>query len=195
VTSFRAALPGMYDVSYLTNTRPITDLNIMYKEWAAYRLQVLESEIKDMRAKIEKNNAVDLDEFKTFAASQVEYMQRTQRQMVPRAYNKASSERYGLKAYMDAPMTWERITNHPEFAHRLLAIDPDIGWKVARDFVGDLAVSRNALRHGEILQGQLGPVSWSWEREYVMGDELLRQGQREVFFEWAEKTGLWELRT
>ena len=126
MTSFRAALPGMYDVSYLTNTRPITDLNIMYKEWAAYRLQVLESEIKDMRAKIEKNNAVDLDEFKTFAASQVEYMQRTQRQMVPRAYNKASSERYGLKAYMDAPMTWERITNHPEFAHRLLAIDPDI---------------------------------------------------------------------
>ncbi|KAL5330178.1 hypothetical protein ACEPPN_003703 [Leptodophora sp. 'Broadleaf-Isolate-01'] len=195
VTSFRAAVPGMYDVSYLTNTRPVTDLKIMYKEWAAYRLQVLESEIKDMRAKIEKDDGVDLDEFKTFAANQIEYMQRTQRQMVPHAYNRASNARHGLKAYMDAPMTWERISNHPDFARKVLEIDPDTDWKVAREYVGDLEVSKNALRHGEIIQGQLGPVSWSWEREYVMGDELLRQGQREVFFEWAEKTGLWALRT
>lgn len=194
VTSFRAAVPGMYDVSYLTNTRPITDLKIMYKEWAAYRLQVLESEIKDMRAKIEKDDAVDVNEFKTFDANQVEYMQRTERQMVPQAYSRASNARYGLKAYMDAPMIWERISNHPNFSQKLLEIDPDTDWKVAQDYVGDLEVSKNALRHGEILQGQLGPISWIWEREYVMGDELLRQGQREVFFEWAKKTGLWALR-
>ncbi|KAL2070349.1 hypothetical protein VTL71DRAFT_13375 [Oculimacula yallundae] len=195
VTSFRAAVPGMYDVSYLTNTRPVTDLKIMYREWATYRLQVLESEIKDMRAKIDKDGEVDLNEFSTFAANQVEYTQRTQRQMVTNVYTKSCIERHGFMEYLNAGPIWDRISNHLDFTQKLSEADPDIDWKVARDYVGDLAMSKNALRHGEILQGQLGPVSWSWEREYVMGDELLRQGQREIFFEWVEKTGLWALKS
>ncbi|CZT51608.1 uncharacterized protein RSE6_12772 [Rhynchosporium secalis] len=37
--------------------------------------------------------------------------------------------------------------------------------------------------------------SWNWNRDYVMGDELLRQGQREIFYEWVKRTGLWDLRS
>ncbi len=184
----------MYDVSYMTNTRPITDLKVMYKEWAAYRLKLLESEIQSMREKIEQDGEVDLEQFKAFADNQVEYMQRTQRQMVPPEYNHAITGKLGYKAYMDVTTIWERITNHPNFSQHLMSLDPDISWKVAREYVGDLEFSRNALRHGEILQGQMGPVAWSWEREYTMGDELMRQGQRELFLEWAERTGLWALR-
>ena len=194
VTSFRANVPGMYDESYLTNTRPITDLKVMYREWASYRLQVLESEIRTMRKKIEQDNEVDLTAFKSFAKNQVSYMQRTERQMVPVEYNSVIAEKFGRKAYMDAIATWERISSHPSFSQKLKLLDPDISWKVAREYVGDLESSRNALRHGEILQGQMGPVAWSWERDYSMGDELMRQGQRELFLEWVDKTGLWALR-
>lgn len=196
VTSFRATDPSFYDNSHLTNTRPVTDKKIMYKEWAAYHLEILQEGIQSMRRKIEHNNAVDLTEFARFADIQVEYMKRTQRQMVPIKYSEAAIKHYGLEAYMNARDIWERICTHPKFITTFVGLDvaDEVAWEVARGYIGDWAVARVALKHGEGLQGHLGLVDWKVARPYLMGDELLRQGQKEVLFEWAEKTGLWALR-
>jgi hypothetical protein len=193
VTSFRANIPGIYDVSFTTNTRHWTDLQSMYKEWANYRLNFLAKELEAKVIELQKSAPVDLDEFKKFANSQIDYMQRTQRQMVPYDFQRESLSRYGLNNYTVAPEIWEQIKAHPDFEQRLAAIDPDASWKYAKEYVGDLAYSKAALAHGETIQGQVGPIQ-GLDSQYNMGDELIRQGQRELFFVWADKTGLLTLK-
>ncbi|RFU32487.1 hypothetical protein B7463_g3852, partial [Scytalidium lignicola] len=162
VTSFRANIPGVYDVSYTTNTRPWTDLKTMYKEWANYRLTFLANELEAI-----------------FADNQINYMQRTRRQMIPYDFHRGSLDQYGVRNYTAAPEIWEKIKRHPDFGQKLAVIDPDASWKYAREYIGDLAYSQATLAHGETLQGQVGPVKWI-DGHYTMGDELIRQGQREL---------------
>lgn len=195
VTSFRTNIPGIYDVSFTTNTRHWTDLKIMYREWTHYRLAFLAKEIDEMRKRLDEATMVDLEEFATFARNQIEYLQRTQRQMVPYDFHRESLDRHGIKAYTAAPEIWEDMKGHPDFNRKVAALDPNASWEFTREYIGDLAQSQAALARGEILQGQTGPVKGISSHPYVMGDELIRQGQRELFFQWAEKTGLLALRS
>jgi hypothetical protein len=166
----------------------------MYKEWATYRLSLLARELDEMRKKLEKATEVDLLEFKTFADNQIEYMQRTQRQMIPYAFHRESIDQYGIKEYTAAPEIWEKIQNHPDFDQKVAFIDPNASWEFAREYIGDLAYSQVALARGETLQGQTGPIRGPTKHSYIMGDELIRQGQRELFFRWADNTGLLRLK-
>jgi hypothetical protein len=195
VTSFRADTPGLYDVSYTTNTRHWTDLKILYKEWANYRLAVLSKELQQMRKRVEESATVNPEEFKTFAKNQIEYMKSTWRQMVPYDLHAKSIDRYGVKAYTAAPQIWREMQRHPHFDQKVAAIDPSASWELAREYIGDLALSQASLARGETLQGQTGPIKWTATHPYTMGDELIRQGQRELFFQWADNTGLLVLRS
>lgn len=190
VTSFRADIPGVYDVSYTTNTRHWTNLEIMYKQWAKYRLAVLAKELQQMRKVVDDSAYIATDEFKVFAKNQIEYLKNTWQQMVPYELHKLCIDRYGIPSYTAAPETWKDIQSHPLFHQRIATIDERVDWDVAGEYIGDLAHSQASLAKGLTLQGQNGPIKWTAAHPYIMGDELLRQGQRELFLRWAEGTGL-----
>ncbi|KAI9740161.1 MAG: hypothetical protein M1834_004739 [Cirrosporium novae-zelandiae] len=194
VTSFRQNKPGVYDVSYMSNTRGVTNLKDMYYEWAEYRLEVMRTNIEKMQVKLKGDGVVDPKEFGNLAKEHADYMTRTARQMVPYEYNKAVIDKFGLIEYGRASdKLWEEIQSHPEFQQRLLRVD-SLQFPPALPYVGDLAETIAALDRGETIMGQCGLVQKPKNRPYCMGDELIRQGQKEVLLDWLGWSGLYELR-
>ncbi|KAG9948736.1 hypothetical protein KCU85_g4831, partial [Aureobasidium melanogenum] len=191
VASFRANIDGFYDISFTTNTRPMTNTQDLHREWAEYRLEVLKKEIEATLEKV-KSNQISTEDFHVFAKRQVVYMQQTYRQMVPRTLIDKTIKDHGNYGYYHADKIWEEIRKCAGFEIMLTtANEMEDSWEPGRDYQGDLAMSRLSLKRGEILQGQLGRVIPSvnpWQR-YSMGDELLRQGQRELFLGWSDYFG------
>ncbi|CAD0107136.1 unnamed protein product, partial [Aureobasidium uvarum] len=191
VVSLRANVDGFYDISYTTNTRPMTNTPDLHREWAEYRLQVLKKEIETTLEKV-KSNDISTEDFHTFAKRQVSYMQQTYRQMVPRSLIDKIIKEHGNYAYYHGDRIWDDMRKRGGFEEALAAArENEDTWELGRDFEGDLATSRLALKRGQILQGQLGrvlPREIAWQK-YSMGDELLRQGQRELFLEWSDYFG------
>lgn len=186
VTSFRADIPGYYDISFTTNTRPLTNAEDLYREWAEYRLQLMKTEIERTPDLI-RNGKISVEDFRKFGRYQATYMQQTYRQMIPEHRHQVTSERLLRQEYHQAGAIWKKIQGNCQFDEFLTSVIEDEGtWEPGRDFDGDLALSRFALKLGETLQGQLGrgfPSKVNWRR-YSLGDELLRQGQMQLFFEW-----------
>ncbi|KAH0030048.1 hypothetical protein KCU78_g3175, partial [Aureobasidium melanogenum] len=191
VVSFRANVEGFYDISFTTNTRPMTNTPDLHREWAEYRLNVMKKEIEATLEKV-KNDQISTEDFHVFAKRQVNYMQQTYRQMVPRSLIDQTIENHGNYGYYHADRIWEGIRNCDGFETLLAAArEREDTWEPCRDYQGDLAASRLSLKKGEVLQGQLGrviPTANAWQR-YSMGDELLRQGQRELFLGWSDYFG------
>ncbi|KAH0163548.1 hypothetical protein KCU67_g5511, partial [Aureobasidium melanogenum] len=177
VVSFRANVEGFYDISFTTNTRPMTNTQDLHREWAEYRLNVMKKEIEATLEKV-KNDQISTEDFHVFAKRQVNYMQQTYRQMVPRSLIDQTIENHGNYGYYHADRIWEGIRNCDGFETLLAAArEREDTWEPCRDYQGDLAASRLSLKKGEVLQGQLGrviPTANAWQR-YSMGDELLRQ--------------------
>ncbi|KAH0351790.1 hypothetical protein KCU83_g4017, partial [Aureobasidium melanogenum] len=191
VASFRANVDGFYDISFTTNTRPMTNTQDLHREWAAYRLNFLKKEIEATLEKV-KNNQISTEDFHVFGKRQVSYMQQTYRQMVPRGLIDRTIKNHGNYGYYHADIIWGDICKCDGFELLLAAARKmEDTWEPARDYQGDLAASRLSLKRGEVLQGQLGrvvPSADAWQK-YSMGDELLRQGQRELFLGWSDYFG------
>lgn len=166
----------------------MTDTQDLHREWAEYRLEVLKKEIEATLERV-RNNQISTEDFHIFAKRQVNYMQQTYRQMVPRGLIDETIKNHGNYGYYHADKIWEETHKRANFETILAtANELEDTWEPGRDYQGDLAMSRLALKRGEILQGQLGRVNPSanpWQR-YSMGDELLRQGQRELFLGWSD---------
>lgn len=169
----------------------MTNTQDLHREWAEYRLEVLKKEIEATLEKV-KSNQISTEDFHVFAKRQVVYMQQTYRQMVPRTLIDKTIKDHGNYGYYHADKIWEEIRKCAGFEIMLTtANEMEDSWEPGRDYQGDLAMSRLSLKRGEILQGQLGRVIPSvnpWQR-YSMGDELLRQGQRELFLGWSDYFG------
>ncbi|PLB47804.1 hypothetical protein P170DRAFT_456552 [Aspergillus steynii IBT 23096] len=195
ITSYRSSMPACYDSSYMTNIRPYADLDCIYSEWTQYRLRKLRDEITQFLNKIETDPTLSLNQagIDELITAQIRYIQRTSRQMVPVEYQRQLLSKYGKATYYNAPRIWEIVQSLPEFEHFASCADDDRCWMPRSVYWSDMQSSAEGIRLGESLESALGNFVWDKKRRYFMGDELLRQGLNEVFLDWLDSSGLWDI--
>jgi hypothetical protein len=195
ITSYRSKMPKTYDSSYMTNVRPYADMHALYPEWTNYRLRKLRDELNHYleRSEQETDPAQRTREVQDLLNNQIEYLQRTSRQMVDPEYSQRLVGEYGKPAYYDAPRIWEKIQALPRCTELASSTDDERKWSPDSGYWMDLQKSMETIRRGKPLQSVLGTAVWDQTKRYYMGDELLRQGLNEVFLDWLGCTGLWEL--
>ncbi|KUL82747.1 hypothetical protein ZTR_11106 [Talaromyces verruculosus] len=193
ITSYRSSVPTVYDSSYLTNVRPYADLNSLYSEWTQYRLRKLSDEITHYLNKVEKEPELDGVALEKLIMEQIEYLQRTSRQMIAPNEHQRMLKAYGSAAYYDAPRIWATVQSLPEFEKLASSADKDRVWMPESVYWMDLQSSKEAIRLGKSLTSTMGNFTWDKHRGYYMGDELLRQGLNEVFLDWLGASGLWDI--
>ncbi|KAL2817958.1 hypothetical protein BDW59DRAFT_181961 [Aspergillus cavernicola] len=195
ITSYRSKRPNVYDSSYITNVRPYADLDSLYPEWAQYRLRKLRDETTHYLNKVEKGSgsAFQREELESIINQQIDYLQRTARQMVPPKYQEQIQEKYGKAAYYDAFRIWETVQSLPEFERLASSTDQNRRWMPESVYWMDLQQSIERIRMGKPPDSTSRNHPWPNSRKYYMGDELLGQGLNEVFLDWLESSGLWDL--
>ncbi|CAI7605480.1 unnamed protein product [Penicillium glandicola] len=189
ITSYRSKMPNIYDSSYITNVRPYADTNSLYPEWTQYRFRKLRDELTHYL----EGPAQDRKNVQSFIDQQIDYLQRTSRQMVDPEYTQRVLGKYGRPSYYDAPRIWEAVQSLPEFEKLASAADDERRWEPESIYWADLTRSIETIRSGKPLQSTLGTAVREKTRRYYMGDELLRQGLNEVFLDWLGDSGIWEL--
>lgn len=193
ITSYRSGVPTVYDSSYMTNVRPYANLNSLYPEWTQYRLRKLRDEITHYLNKVEKEPELALDgvALQKLVTEQTDYLQRTSRQMIAPKEHQRILKAYGSAAYYDAPKIWRTVQCLPEFEKLASSADKSRVWMPESVYWMDLQSSNEAIRLGRSLKATMGNFIWDKERQYYMGDELLRQGLNELFLDWLGTSGLW----
>lgn len=178
--------------------RPYARFNELYPEWTAYRLEKLKHEIEHIQRTVADATArgepVPLDRLNRFAEQQISYLKRTVRQMVSPELVKSVAWRFGARAIYDAGKTWDEVRASPSFRERLPGAMEDARacTEVSRYLV-DWYETKGAIERGDVegIGSQHGPFSWDRPvEEYLFGDELLRQGLKEVLLEWLDRTGM-----
>lgn len=191
-------MDGLYDDSYISNVRPYARLDELYPEWTAYRLEKMKREIERMQRAVadatSRGEPVPLEQLDRFAEQQISYLRRTVRQMVSPALVRSVEQRFGVRAIHDAGQTWARVRASPRF-HELLpaAMESTRAWEEVSPYLADWHETKAAIERGVAtdLGSQHGPFSWDRPvEEYTFGDELLRQGLKEVLLEWLDRTVL-----
>ncbi|CAG8014733.1 unnamed protein product [Penicillium salamii] len=195
ITSYHSKKPGIYDSSYITNVRPYADIDSLYPEWAEYRLRKLRDELTYfLDEENKKDDPVrERKEIHNLIEQQIEYLQRTSRQMVSPEHTKHSVEKYGKPAYYDSPKIWKALQSLPDFEIIASAADSKRQWMPESPYWMDLQRSIETIKLGNPLQSALGTAVLDKKRAYCMGDELLRQGLNELFLDWLDDSGLLEL--
>lgn len=195
ITSYRSTMPNVYDSSYITNIRPYADTKSLYPEWTRYRLRKLRDELTHYLDEIEKEEdpVQERKDIQNLIDQQIDYLQRTSRQMVDPEYTQGVLRKYGRPPYYDAPRIWETVQSLPDFEKLASAADDERRWQPESVYWMDLLRSVETIRLGKPLQSALGTAVREKTRKYYMGDELLRQGLNELFLDWLGYSGIWEL--
>jgi hypothetical protein len=194
ITSYRSTMPNVYDSSYITNVRPYADTSSLYPEWTQYRLRKLRDELTYYLDKTEKEDPVqERKDIQNLIHQQIDYLQRTSRQMVHPEYTQQILRKYGRPSYYDAPRIWETVKSLPGFERLASAADEERCWQPESIYWMDLLKSVETIRLGKPLQSALGTAVREKTTKYYMGDELLRQGLNEAFLDWLGYSGFWEL--
>ncbi|RHZ43471.1 uncharacterized protein CDV56_100974 [Aspergillus thermomutatus] len=154
ITSYRSRLPNVYDSSYLTNVRPYADLDSLYPEWAQYRLRKLRDEITHYLHKAEKkeDSSFQREELQSIIDQQIDYLQRTSRQMVSPAYRDQIQNKYGKGAYYDVLAIWETVQSLPEFERLASSTDQNRLWMPESAYWIDLQTSLETIQYAGILR-------------------------------------------
>lgn len=195
ITSYRSTMPNVYDSSYITNVRPYADTSSLYPEWTQYRLRELRDELTHYLDETEREEdpAKERKNVQALIDQQIDYLQRTSRQMVDPEYTQRVLEKYGRPSYYDARKIWETVQSLPEFERLASAADEERRWQPESIYWTDLLRSTETIRLGKPLQSALGTAVREKTRKYYMGDELLRQGLNEAFLDWLGYSGIWEI--
>ena len=217
ITSFRAKGVDIYDSSFLSNTRPYSDLHELYRQWIDYRLNRLEPGVKkfhDRRRSIkvfdEKDGLEELEE----QIALKEYAKRTLRQMVPVATVKALAARFECSVfcnvrddYVNGTLFKQPLMPCPFCANgcdmvekRHLAVCPASRfWRPRNPLWSDCAETTIALQENglqlrkrmEELQVQDVILKWTAEqRPWGIVDEMAVQGLGEYIIEFVEFFGV-----
>ncbi|KAF2084180.1 hypothetical protein K490DRAFT_49596 [Saccharata proteae CBS 121410] len=87
VTSFRPRSPYARDDTVLDTVRPISDLSLLYEEFAEYRLENLEerihAQLKEVRERRRAGKKFDTKAFKAFLREQQAFIEHMDNEMVP----------------------------------------------------------------------------------------------------------------
>ena len=189
ITSFCADLPRVYDSSYITNLRWYSDRPTLYKQWTEYRLEKMKREIEHLQEQIALSPTLsDLSQVQKFAQDQLSYLKRTARQLIPIEDCESIAEKYGPAR--NAFNLWEKAQTVMGFDQRVATVTPH-NWQQGSDLWTDLIETQLAIQAGRTIESQRGRFKWTKERQYCMGDELLRQGLPEIFLSWLDATGMY----
>ncbi|KAI9745259.1 MAG: hypothetical protein M1818_001538 [Claussenomyces sp. TS43310] len=193
ITSYCANVPGVYDSSYITNIRPYSDITVLYKQWAAFRLEKLRLEVERLQKDIaESKGPLDVAKVHNLAENQIVYLKRTARQLIPYDEYQVLQQRFGRRNIQNTAAIWEKVQDLPEYTERVGSIGQR-DWMPESPLWTDLAESQANIQAGRVLQAQTGRYKWQKARSFSMGDELLRQGLPELFLSWLNVTGLYAL--
>jgi hypothetical protein len=195
VTSYRVDAAGLYDDSYLSNVRLYSKLNELYRDWMDYRLEKLKLEIDRMQRVVEEarsgGQGVPLDLLIKFTEHQVRYLKHTARQMPCPALCREMVDRFGGRAIFNIGSTWTRIRAHPRFEQLLpAAMETARAWALMSPYLVDWYATKGVIDRGGKLHSYQGSLTWDSSQDYTLGDELLRQGLKEMLLAWLERTGL-----
>ncbi|KAE8371132.1 hypothetical protein BDV26DRAFT_287030 [Aspergillus bertholletiae] len=200
ITSYRAAIPGVYDDSYISNVRPYSDLPELYAEWTNYRLEKLKWEIEHMQAAIIQHADPDpesfpLDAVYHFADRQISYLKRTVRQMVDQALCVDVRQHFEVREINSVGDRWRHIRAHRRFKDLLPGVMVQTSmWRPVLPYLSDWEETKCMIRsgHASLVYSQQRTFSWDRNRseEYQFGDELLRQGLKEVLLAWLHRFDL-----
>ncbi|OQE92509.1 hypothetical protein PENNAL_c0007G02178 [Penicillium nalgiovense] len=192
ITSYRSKMSNVYDSSYITNVRPYADTNSLYPEWTQYRLRKLRDELTHHLDGMEKEEGPvqARKDIQKLVDQQIDYLQRTSRQMVNPGYTQQVLRKYGRPAYYDAPRIWETVQSLPGFERLASAADEERRWQPESIYWMDLLRSIETIRLGKPLHSALGTAVREKTKKYYMGDELLRQGLNEAFLDYLGCSGI-----
>lgn len=84
VTSFRPQHHSFPDDTVLTTVRPISDLDVLYKQFAEYRFTMLKARLDDQLKVIQSGKEFDVDDVKTFLKEQEDFLAHMNKQIVPK---------------------------------------------------------------------------------------------------------------
>lgn len=86
VTSFRPRSPAIADDTTLSNVRPVSDLSMIYHQFAVYRLEMLKErirqELKLLHGSHRANKKTDTRGIKKFMQEQLDFMAHTMKELV-----------------------------------------------------------------------------------------------------------------
>ena len=191
ITSFCADVPSVYDSSYITNLRWYSDRPTLYKQWTEYRLEKMKGEIEYLQKQIALSPTLaNLSQVQKFAQDQIGYLKRTARQLIPFEDCESIAEKYGPAR--SAFNLWERAQTLESFSERVATVTPR-NWQQGNDLWTDLVETQLAIQAGRTIESQRGRFKWTKERQFCMGDELLRQGLPEILLCWLDATGMYDL--
>ena len=84
VTSFRPKHHSLKDETVLTTVRGISDLNVLYRQFMEYRLEILEERIRDKLREMRKGfNKFNTASAKAFLDEQTDFLAHTNQQIIP----------------------------------------------------------------------------------------------------------------
>ncbi|RDW88548.1 hypothetical protein BP6252_00580 [Coleophoma cylindrospora] len=193
ITSYCAEVPGLYDSSFITNIRPYTDIKVLYKQWTSYRLEKMRYEIDRLQSEISQSpGGLDISAVETFVEDQINYLKRTSRQLIPLEQYDKLLEKFGKGELYNVSELWERAEKLPYFSECAISAH-QWNWMPDSPLWYDLAHTQVEIRAGKELESQKGRFRWQKDRQFLMGDELLRQGLPELFLSWLDATGLYSM--
>ena len=84
VTSFRPKHHSFPDDTVLTTVRPISDLDVLYKQFAEYRFAMLKARLDDQLKVIQSGKGFDAHGVKAFMEEQEKFLAHMNKQIVPK---------------------------------------------------------------------------------------------------------------
>lgn len=193
ITSYRADVSGLYDSSFITNIRPYSDNTVLYKQWTSYRLEKMKLEIDRLQFEISQSpGCLNTNAVEIFVEDQIKYLKRTSRQLIPHEQYDNLMAKFGRGELYNVSELWERAERLPYFLECVVSAH-QWNWMPDTPLWYDLAHTLVDIRAGKELESQRGRFRWQKDRQFLMGDELLRQGLPELFLSWLDATGLYSM--
>lgn len=192
ITSYRVATTGKWDNSFISNIRPYDRLDDLYRQWTLSRLKKMSLEIQAMSTSLEQNQPFPDNDVEVFLEHLSDYSKRTARQMVSPRITTSVATKFSPTASHKAIGYWERIRAVPDIRYHILDATKRTETEMPemQKYLLDWNETKVKIQLGLPETSQQGPFSWDRKREYYFGDELVRQGLKEVLHEWLDKGGL-----
>jgi hypothetical protein len=140
-------------------------------------------------------DAFPLNEIYHFTDQQMSYLKRTIRQMVDLTLCADVRRRFDAREINSVGEVWARVRTHPRFKVLLPAVmKQTMAWESAVPYFNDWQETKYMIQcgHASSVLSQQGNFSWCQNEfdDYLFGDELLRQGLKEVLLVWLDRSDL-----
>lgn len=196
ITSFRATKMGRWDDSYLSNLRAYDNLPVLYHQWSKYRLSKMRDEIDLAISTIDSANDAEQEFPRVYLEDLCEklseYARRTASQVIDPNIRDRLAVKYGANGIAKARDTWLKVKNlaSSEISITKATKYAESNMPEMRKYILDWCQTRARLLRGSRETGTQGVIELDETSEYLLGDELVRQGLLEMLLHWMDTTML-----